>query len=195
MHRWRLNRKQRLHAAPEWIRSYAGKDIVRGYRRWFRVDRLCALVELKMCGVEISDERIEAARRDLEQLGAKRAEKKALHALEFGPDQDDNFAYIVGYTSGGAPYGLTWEEWELTREVCSSQSIGISLVSWFSENPSGSLPARIASIMSGASSVSRRIRAMWCRSILSASAISIMEPYLPSSSSFLREWGRAHAYF
>lgn len=24
--------------------------------------------------------------------------------------QDDNFFYIAGYTSGGAPYGVTWEE-------------------------------------------------------------------------------------
>lgn len=28
------------------------------------------------------------------------------------PFSDDNFAYIAGYTSGGAPYGITWEEWE-----------------------------------------------------------------------------------
>lgn len=25
-------------------------------------------------------------------------------------DQDDTFYYIAGYTSGGAPYGVTWEE-------------------------------------------------------------------------------------
>jgi hypothetical protein len=27
-------------------------------------------------------------------------------------DSDDTFAYIAGYTSGGAPYGLTWEQWD-----------------------------------------------------------------------------------
>lgn len=26
------------------------------------------------------------------------------------PDSDDTFAYIAGYTEGGAPYGITWEE-------------------------------------------------------------------------------------
>ena len=26
------------------------------------------------------------------------------------PDQDDTFFFIAGYTSGGAPYGVTWEE-------------------------------------------------------------------------------------
>ena len=26
------------------------------------------------------------------------------------PDSDDRYFFIAGYTSGGAPYGLTWEE-------------------------------------------------------------------------------------
>ena len=28
----------------------------------------------------------------------------------FHEEQDDTFYYIAGYTSGGAPYGVTWEE-------------------------------------------------------------------------------------
>lgn len=28
-------------------------------------------------------------------------------------EQDENFAYIAGYTSGGFPYGTTWEEQEM----------------------------------------------------------------------------------
>ena len=27
--------------------------------------------------------------------------------------QDDRFFFIAGYTSGGAPYGVTWEEMEM----------------------------------------------------------------------------------
>jgi len=27
-------------------------------------------------------------------------------------DGDDEFAFIAGYTEGGAPYGITWEEME-----------------------------------------------------------------------------------
>lgn len=27
-------------------------------------------------------------------------------------ESDETFAYIAGYTSGGAPYGVTWEEWD-----------------------------------------------------------------------------------
>ena len=26
------------------------------------------------------------------------------------PDQDDGFYFIAGYTPGGVPYGVTWEE-------------------------------------------------------------------------------------
>lgn len=33
-------------------------------------------------------------------------------------DSDETFAYIVDYTSGGAPYGITWEEW---REIEKSE--------------------------------------------------------------------------
>ena len=25
-------------------------------------------------------------------------------------EQDENFYYIAGYTAGGAPYGITWEQ-------------------------------------------------------------------------------------
>jgi hypothetical protein len=37
---------------------------------------------------------------------------------QLGYDQDEHFAFIVGYTSGGFPYGLTWEEWaEIAESV------------------------------------------------------------------------------
>ena len=42
----------------------------------------------------------------------RRAKRKAINkqAVENNIDQDDTFFYIAGYTSGGAPYGVTWEE-------------------------------------------------------------------------------------
>jgi len=37
--------------------------------------------------------------------------------LNYPEDSDEQFAYIAGYTPGGAPFGVTWEEWEeLQRE-------------------------------------------------------------------------------
>ncbi len=43
-------------------------------------------------------------------------QKEALHM-----DQDDSFYFIAGYTSGGAPYGVTWEDmgmlpWEIEED-------------------------------------------------------------------------------
>ena len=48
------------------------------------------------------------------QAATKRQKRlqKDVEKDELPFDQDENFAYIVGYTSGGFPYGVTWEEWE-----------------------------------------------------------------------------------
>ena len=53
----------------------------------------------------------------------RRAKRKAINkqAVENNIDQDDTFFYIAGYTSGGAPYGVTWEEmglepWQVLEE-------------------------------------------------------------------------------
>lgn len=53
---------------------------------------------------------------EAEKLALKRAarkrkkEKLAAQEQQPLPEQDDRFFYIAGYTSGGAPYGVTWEE-------------------------------------------------------------------------------------
>ena len=41
----------------------------------------------------------------------KRRKKKNLQeSHNIVSDQDDTFFFIAGYTSGGAPYGVTWEQ-------------------------------------------------------------------------------------
>lgn len=48
----------------------------------------------------------------------KRNKKRTNQKLAFDScdeDSDERFAYIAGYTSGGAPYGITWEEWEAEK--------------------------------------------------------------------------------
>lgn len=52
---------------------------------------------------------------------AKRKKNKNRNKLRqkcefFHENSDETFAYIAGYTSGGAPYGITWEQWELEGE-------------------------------------------------------------------------------
>ncbi|MDD3925099.1 MAG: hypothetical protein PHT33_00400 [bacterium] len=123
--RWRMNRQRRLQAAPAWISTYVGKDIARGYQRWFHTDRVCALVELKACGVPIPEDQIKIARQDQKRLQEERARsrrakrKSAQQPLEGFVDQveqTDYLAYIAGYTSWGIPYGITWEEYGYETE-------------------------------------------------------------------------------
>ena len=46
-----------------------------------------------------------------EQRRNRRRKQKALKEQEaINRDQDDNFFFIAGYTFGGAPYGVTWEQ-------------------------------------------------------------------------------------
>lgn len=40
----------------------------------------------------------------------KKLRRKKKQDVPSLPEQDDRFFFIAGYTSGGAPYGVTWEE-------------------------------------------------------------------------------------
>ncbi len=109
--RKRLSRTTRLQAAKRWIAEYRGKNLVRGYKKWFGVDDVCAVVELRMLGVDIPDARLEQARRDEQARAAHRARQteKRSRAIDAG-EWDDEFAFIAGYTEGGAPYGIRWDD-------------------------------------------------------------------------------------
>ena len=109
-----MKREARLQSAKHWIPTYEGKNLVRGYAKWYGVDQLCSIIELRMLGFQV-DEIYEAnVRRSIEIRAEKRKQrrlarmKRKLHDLY--PDSDDNFAYIAGYTSWGFPYGVTWGE-------------------------------------------------------------------------------------
>lgn len=54
--RKRMRRPARLMAAVKWRAGYGGKNIVRGYARWFGVDLICAIIELRMLGVTVDPE-------------------------------------------------------------------------------------------------------------------------------------------
>lgn len=49
-------REYRLSSAKNWIKTYEGDNIVWGYSKKYSVDKLCAVKELRMIGVEISEE-------------------------------------------------------------------------------------------------------------------------------------------
>jgi hypothetical protein len=110
--RKKFNRNQRLEAARLWLQSYAGTKVVRDYRRYFGVDFPTAIKELEILGVSISADYKAAVLKTIAEQAATREQKKAEKLARENPDQDDTFAFIAGYTSGGAPYGITWEEWK-----------------------------------------------------------------------------------
>lgn len=110
--RKQLSRPARLEAAKRWLPKQRRKNIIRAYKKWFGVNDVCAVVELRMLGVDIPDARLEQAQRDEQGRAAHRARQKEKYAPR--PrirESNDEFAFIAGYTDGGAPYGITWDEW------------------------------------------------------------------------------------
>jgi hypothetical protein len=112
--RKRFKRPARLKSARNWIKEYNGKNIVKGYARWFGVDLMCAIRELKIMGVIIPEalenQIIASYKQRIEQIHKAREKKKADELMCI--DQDDHFAFIAGYTSAGFPYGITYDELE-----------------------------------------------------------------------------------
>jgi hypothetical protein len=105
------SRAKRLQRAKRWLASYRGKNLVRGYKKRFGVSDVCAIVELRMLGVDIPDARLEQAQRDEQARAAHRARQKEKCSRATGPSEwDDEFAFIAGYTEGGAPYGIGWDD-------------------------------------------------------------------------------------
>lgn len=85
--RKRLRRPARLQAAVQWKSGYGGKDVVRGYARWFGVDLLCAIVELRMLGVDVDAAREQDVRRGITARAEGRARWRAakLAAVKLQP--------------------------------------------------------------------------------------------------------------
>ena len=114
--RLRMTRAGRLQSAraTNWVANYEGTNIVRGYRKWFGVDLLCAIAELRLLGVTVDHDYESQVHRTVEDLAAFRRRKKLQRAGVDPPksttDCDGTFAYIAGYTAGGMPFGVTWEE-------------------------------------------------------------------------------------
>src|SRR5712691_3628664 len=94
----RLNRPGRLRVAKTWIASYPGKNIARGYRKYFGVDPFCAVRELRMLGISI-DPLYEAA---VLAAGphARKRKRESTKKEEFRFNEEDywGFAFIAGYT-------------------------------------------------------------------------------------------------
>ena len=56
------------------------------------------------------EEKVAVAKQKKQQRRAKRKKEARDNVTKEEILQDDQFFFIAGYTSGGAPYGVTWEE-------------------------------------------------------------------------------------
>lgn len=106
----------RLQKGKQWLTTYNGspKHMNKHYRERFHVDALTAARDLQELGVNYTQEQLDQIKRAEEQrLRLRRMEKEAKEQkrlAELYDDCDDQFAFIAGYTSGGAAYGLQWED-------------------------------------------------------------------------------------
>jgi hypothetical protein len=115
----RLKRPMRLRIAREWITYYKGKNIADAYRRHFQVDWFCTFKELELLRVEVDPEFKKGVLRAVNERITARQIRKEIREGRLAPvtDCDDTFAFIAGYTEGGAPFGVTWEEWEREKKA------------------------------------------------------------------------------
>ena len=118
--RKRMQRSARRESAKHWIPMFSGENIVKKYKEWFAVDWVCAIKELKMVGVKLDEQYVLQALQGHKNAIAARQKKKVAKKQELDDllfDSDEHFYFIAGYTSGGCPYGITWEEAELDHLI------------------------------------------------------------------------------
>lgn len=111
------HREARLRKGAQWLTTYQGtpKHMLKHYKERFHVDSVTASKDLQALGVDYTQEQLDTIRRNEEERIRQKHVAKAKKEQErfaelYGDTCDDRFAYIAGYTSGGAPYGSTWEE-------------------------------------------------------------------------------------
>ena len=105
-------REKRLRKAEAWISAQNFTEearIIKAYRKHFKVDKLCVVRELGRLGILSPEKQAKYEDQWRAEIKSKQNQRQRDDYYE-NPYQDNNFSFIAGYTSGGIPYGLTWEE-------------------------------------------------------------------------------------
>lgn len=113
-----LGKVRRIQSGKEWAKEYKGSNIINDYRMYFGVNEICAFKDLEFMGMTFDEEykkkMIEImVKREEQRKRTKERAKEIKDQKEFesmAEDTNDDFYYIVGYTSGGAAYGVSWDE-------------------------------------------------------------------------------------
>ena len=112
--RLRMNRVARLSSARHWLKTQKNRtpmQIAKAYRKWYGVDWPCAVRELASLGLTFDSDWVEQLNRTLAGLHRARSRRKAANRTNpLAGMSDQTFAYTVGYTENGVPFGATWEE-------------------------------------------------------------------------------------
>lgn len=116
-----LSKASRLQSGTHWLKTLeAGLRptvIARRYRKRYNVDHPTAIRDLIELGIVFPDGYYDMVLKtyntNVAKKTAKRKERKMkLEDYDYDNDSDENFYYIAGYTEGGIPFGITWEEYE-----------------------------------------------------------------------------------
>ncbi len=112
--RLRFKRDGRLQNArsTDWINLYSGKNLVRGYAKWYGVNLLTAIAELRMLGVDINENYVLQVRQaEVEKMKQKEARKRKEEELLNDLIESYEYHYYdVGYSSEGVSYTLPDDE-------------------------------------------------------------------------------------
>ena len=131
--RKRYNRNARLQNAKKWAEEFNGKNIAKGYSKWFGVDLLCAISELEILGYNFKQSYKEQVKQTL-VARQKQKERKRYEKEQEQNYESENFYFIAGYTSNGVPFGITTEEIETDSVDIGKQWINHDKKSFFNDD-------------------------------------------------------------
>lgn len=127
--RKRLKQADRLQSGKQWLANYTGTHPVRSYMKWYGVDLHCAITELQLLGLKLEKDTLEQMLLAKEKMMAARKRKKEQAKLmeAITAENEDDFAYIAGFTSGGCPYGITNKEMRVFNDALTDASGNVAL--------------------------------------------------------------------
>ncbi|WP_114745588.1 hypothetical protein [Falsibacillus pallidus] len=105
-----------MEIARPWIKELDGENTVIAYSKKFGLNLKNSMKDLRSIGYKISSqEKVEVDKilddKRQRKLSKKRKkEEQEERRLAELYDFDETFAFIAGYTEGGAPFGVTYEE-------------------------------------------------------------------------------------
>jgi hypothetical protein len=104
--RKRMSRPERLASVKtkKWVGSYSGKRIVHAYRKWFSVDLLCAIAELRLLNVTISHEYEVQVSQSIAQRALEKKRRREARAIHLSDEFTSELDYGFGYVAGEYPW-------------------------------------------------------------------------------------------